>query len=70
MRSSVRSRLAPPRFAFGYAWRSHAGKSRSVPGEARKSEDGLLVSPVTKSSSAKKHFRIRYLSPESDMRDF
>ena len=24
MRSAVRSRLAPPRFAFGYAWRSHA----------------------------------------------
>src|ERR1700688_2366763 len=22
-RSAVRSRLAPPRFAFGYAWRSH-----------------------------------------------
>ncbi len=26
MRSSVRSRLAPPRFAFGYAWRSHADR--------------------------------------------
>jgi len=23
-RSAVRSRLAPPRFAFGFAWRSHA----------------------------------------------
>src|SRR5205814_698505 len=33
-RSAVRSRLAPPRFAFGYAWRSHESRRRSAPGTA------------------------------------
>src|ERR1700730_4006297 len=42
MRSSVRSRLAPPRFAS--AMRGAAGHGdRRVPGEARKSEDGLTT---------------------------
>src|SRR5260370_22631403 len=48
-RAVVGSRLAPPRFAFGYAWRSRESRRRSVPGVAHFGEDGL-VTPAKYSS--------------------
>src|SRR5205085_11671764 len=34
---------APPRFAFGFAWRSHARRRRSMPGVARRAKTGCAV---------------------------
>ncbi|MDB5687931.1 MAG: hypothetical protein JWR77_2520 [Rhizorhabdus sp.] len=52
-RSAVRSRLAPPRFAFGYAWRSRVSRRRSVvSGEAcRAKTDGLNPSQIYSAAS-------------------
>jgi hypothetical protein len=44
-RSAVRSRLAPPRFAFGYAWRSHVVEGEACRGVAHLGEDGQRKSP-------------------------
>jgi len=38
----------PPRFAFGFAWRSHAlSRRRSVPGVARRAKTGRRRPPST-----------------------
>src|SRR5260370_17059873 len=58
MRSSVRSRLAPPRVAFGFAWRSRAEPKAKRARRSSKSEDGLTVNDQ-RISSAKTSLRKR-----------
>src|SRR6266851_6577166 len=60
-RSAVRSRLAPPRFAFGYAWRSHVSRRRSVPDIARRATTGWRDHP--QSTSIVSCLRLRVAQP-------